>query len=231
MAGRRSRHPEITPELLLRAYSIGLFPMADSADDPELFWVEPDMRGVIPLDDFHVSRSLAKTIRKNPFEIRFDTAFDAVLAACAEAAPDRPSTWINAKIKSLYGTLHRMGHAHSIEVLDGEGCLVGGLYGVAVGRMFYGESMFSGASGGSKVALAALARVLHGWGWPLLDAQLENPHLLRLGAQSWPRERFLAEVRGLVALPGLAGSWKDAFGRVPARALASRHPAQGGTTP
>ncbi|HWT59972.1 MAG TPA: leucyl/phenylalanyl-tRNA--protein transferase, partial [Rhizobium sp.] len=92
MAGRRSRHPEITPELLLRAYSIGLFPMADSADDPELFWVEPDMRGVIPLDKFHVSRSLAKTIRQKPFDIRFDTAFDAVVAACAEAAPDRPST-------------------------------------------------------------------------------------------------------------------------------------------
>ena len=120
MAGRRSRHPEITPELLLRAYSIGLFPMADSADDPELFWVEPDMRGVIPLDGFHVSRSLARTIRRKPFDIRFDTAFDAVVAACAEAAPDRPSTWINAKIKSLYGTLHRMGHAHSVEAWEGD---------------------------------------------------------------------------------------------------------------
>jgi leucyl/phenylalanyl-tRNA--protein transferase len=142
MAGRRSRHPEITPELLLRAYSIGLFPMADSADDPELFWVEPDMRGVIPLDGFHVSRSLARTIRRKPFDIRFDTAFDAVVAACAEAAPDRPSTWINAKIKSLYGTLHRMGHAHSVEAWEG-GTLVGGLYGVSLGAAFFGESMFS----------------------------------------------------------------------------------------
>ena len=189
MAGRRSRHPEITPELLLRAYSIGLFPMADSADDPELFWVEPDMRGVIPLDEFHVSRSLAKTIRKNPFDIRLDTAFDAVVVACAEAAPDRPSTWINAKIKSLYGTLHRMGHAHSVEAWEGDQ-LVGGLYGVSLGAAFFGESMFSRRTDASKVALVHLVARLLADDYRLLDAQFITDHLSTFGAIEIPRAEY-----------------------------------------
>ncbi|MDM7982763.1 MAG: leucyl/phenylalanyl-tRNA--protein transferase, partial [Rhizobium sp.] len=126
MAGRRSRDRSITPELLLRAYSIGMFPMSESADDPELFWVEPDIRGIIPLDDFHVSKSLQKAIRKAPFDIRFDTAFDQVVAKCAEAADDRPSTWINQTIRDLYSALHRLGHAHSVEAWEGDE-LVGGL--------------------------------------------------------------------------------------------------------
>ena len=189
MAGRRRRHPDITPELLLRAYSIGLFPMADSADDPELFWVEPDMRGVIPLDDFHVSRSLAKAIRQNPFDIRFDTAFDAVVAACAEAAPDRPSTWINAKIKSLYGTLHRMGHAHSVEAWDGE-TLVGGLYGVSLGAAFFGESMFSRRTDASKICLVHLVERLKAQGFRLLDTQFTTEHLKTFGAIDVPKIEY-----------------------------------------
>ena len=202
MAGRRSRHPEITPELLLRAYSIGLFPMADSADDPELFWVEPDMRGVIPLDDFHVSRSLAKTIRKSPFDIRFDSAFDAVLAACAEAAPDRPSTWINAKIKSLYGTLHRMGHAHSVEAWEGDQ-LVGGLYGVSLGAAFFGESMFSRRTDASKICLVHLVEHLKDRGFRLLDTQFTTEHLKTFGAIDVPKIEYEDMLTNALASPHL----------------------------
>ncbi|MXN46750.1 leucyl/phenylalanyl-tRNA--protein transferase [Shinella kummerowiae] len=202
MAGRRSRHPEITPELLLRAYSIGLFPMADSADDPELFWVEPDMRGVIPLDDFHVSRSLAKTIRKSPFDIRFDSAFDAVLAACAEAAPDRPSTWINAKIKSLYGTLHRMGHAHSVEAWEGDQ-LVGGLYGVSLGAAFFGESMFSRRTDASKICLVHLVERLKDRGFRLLDTQFTTEHLKTFGAIDVPKIEYEDMLTNALASPHL----------------------------
>lgn len=202
MAGRRSRHPEITPELLLRAYSIGLFPMADSADDPELFWVEPDMRGVIPLDKFHVSRSLAKTIRQKPFDIRFDTAFDAVVAACAEAAPDRPSTWINAKIKSLYGTLHRMGHAHSVEAWDGEE-LVGGLYGVSLGAAFFGESMFSRRTDASKICLVYLVDRLKAHGFRLLDTQFTTEHLKTFGAIDVPKIQYEDMLASALASPHL----------------------------
>ncbi|AOF91313.1 leucyl/phenylalanyl-tRNA--protein transferase [Sinorhizobium sp. RAC02] len=203
MAGRRSRHPEITPELLLRAYSIGLFPMADSADDPELFWVEPDMRGVIPLDDFHVSRSLVKTIRKSPFDIRFDSAFDAVLAACAEAAPDRPSTWINAKIKSLYGTLHRMGHAHSVEAWEGDQ-LVGGLYGVSLGAAFFGESMFSRRTDASKICLVHLVERLKDRGFRLLDTQFTTEHLKTFGAIDVPKIEYEDMLANALASPHLS---------------------------
>ena len=202
MAGRRARHPDITPELLLRAYSIGLFPMADSADDPELFWVEPDMRGVIPLDDFHVSRSLAKTVRKKPFDIRFDTAFDAVLAACAEAAPDRPSTWINAKIKSLYGTLHRMGHAHSVEAWEGDQ-LVGGLYGVSLGAAFFGESMFSRRTDASKICLVHLVQRLKERGFRLLDTQFTTEHLKSFGAIDVPKIEYEDMLANALASPHL----------------------------
>ncbi|QRM55057.1 leucyl/phenylalanyl-tRNA--protein transferase [Sinorhizobium sp. BG8] len=189
MAGRRSRQPDITPELLLRAYSIGLFPMADSADDPELFWVEPDMRGIIPLDKFHVSRSLAKTIRKKPFDIRVDTAFDAVIAACAEAAPDRPSTWINRKIKALYSTLHHMGHAHSVEAWEGDH-LVGGLYGVSLGAAFFGESMFSRRTDASKICLVYLVERMKAKGFRLLDTQFTTEHLKSFGAIDVPKHKY-----------------------------------------
>ena len=202
MAGRRSRKTEITPDLLLRAYSIGLFPMADSADDPELFWVEPDMRGVIPLDDFHVSRSLAKTIRRKPFDIRFDTAFDAVIAACAEPAPDRPSTWINGRIRSLYSTLHRMGHAHSVEAWEGD-ALVGGLYGVSLGAAFFGESMFSRRTDASKICLVHLVERLREKGFLLLDTQFTTEHLKTFGAIDVPKLDYEAMLSKAVASPNL----------------------------
>ncbi|WP_440983412.1 leucyl/phenylalanyl-tRNA--protein transferase [Shinella sumterensis] len=202
MARRRGGNPEITPDLLLRAYSIGLFPMADSADDPELFWVEPDMRGVIPLDGFHVSRSLAKAIRQKPFDIRFDTAFDAVVAACAQAAPDRPSTWINAKIKSLYGTLHRMGHAHSVEAWEGDQ-LVGGLYGVSLGAAFFGESMFSRRTNASKICLVYLVERLRANGFRLLDTQFTTDHLKTFGAIDVPKIDYEDMLANALASPHL----------------------------
>lgn len=185
----RGSHPPITPELLLRAYAAGLFPMADSADDPDLFWIEPELRGVLPLDRFHVPRRLARTIRQAPFDIRFDTDFDRVLAACAEHAENRPSTWINSTIAELYGSLHRLGHAHSVEAwLDGE--LVGGLYGVSLRRAFFGESMFSRATDASKICLVHLVERLRARGFVLLDTQFTTEHLKRFGAVDIPRETY-----------------------------------------
>lgn len=189
MAGRRSRDRSITPELLLRAYSIGMFPMSESADDPELFWVEPDIRGIIPLDDFHVSKSLQKAIRKAPFEIRYDTAFDEVVAKCAEAAEDRPSTWINQQIKDLYGALHRLGHAHSVEAWEGDE-LVGGLYGVTLGSAYFGESMFSRRTNASKICLVHLVERLKERGFTLLDTQFTTEHLKTFGAVDIPKEAY-----------------------------------------
>jgi leucyl/phenylalanyl-tRNA--protein transferase len=189
MAGRRSRDQRITPELLLRAYSIGMFPMSESADDPELFWVEPDIRGIIPLDGFHVSKSLQKAIRKAPFDIRFDTAFDQVVAKCAEAAEDRPSTWINQQIKDLYGALHRLGHAHSVEAFEGDE-LVGGLYGVTLGSAYFGESMFSRRTNASKICLVYLVERLRERGFTLLDTQFTTEHLKTFGAVDIPKEAY-----------------------------------------
>ena len=189
MAGRRSRDQGITPELLLRAYSIGLFPMSDSADDPELFWVEPDIRGILPLDDFHISKSLAKAIRQKPFDLRFDTMFDAVVAKCAEAADDRPSTWINQQIRDLYGALHRLGHAHSVEAWEGDE-LVGGLYGVSLGSAFFGESMFSRRTNASKICLVYLVERLRERGFTLLDTQFTTEHLKTFGAVDIPKAAY-----------------------------------------
>lgn len=189
MAGRRSRDRSITPELLLRAYSIGMFPMSESADDPELFWVEPDLRGIIPLDGFHVSKSLQKAIRKAPFDIRFDTAFDQVVEKCAEAAEDRPSTWINQQIKDLYGALHRLGHAHSVEAWEGDE-LVGGLYGVTLGSAYFGESMFSRRTNASKICLVYLVERLKSQGFTLLDTQFTTEHLKTFGAVDIPKADY-----------------------------------------
>ncbi|WCK03154.1 leucyl/phenylalanyl-tRNA--protein transferase [Agrobacterium tumefaciens] len=186
MAGRRSRNNGITVDILLCAYSAGLFPMADSADDPELFWVEPEIRGIIPLDDFHVSKSLAKAMRKKPFEIRFNTAFEAVMAGCAAEAPDRPSTWINATIRRLYTELHQIGHAHSVEAWEGDE-LVGGLYGVSLGAAFFGESMFSRRTNASKICLVHLVERLRASGFVLLDTQFTTEHLKTFGAIDVPK--------------------------------------------
>ena len=203
MAGRRGRYyPAITPDILLRAYSIGLFPMAESADDPEIFWVEPEMRGVIPLDGFHVSKSLAKTIRKSSFEIRFDTAFEDVMGMCAQSAPDRPSTWINATIRKLYSELHQMGHAHSVEAWEGD-TLVGGLYGVSLGAAFFGESMFSRRTDASKICLVHLVERLRGNGFQLLDTQFTTDHLKTFGAVDIPKDDYLILLRAAVDSPHL----------------------------
>ncbi len=202
MAGSRRKSPGITPEILLRAYSIGLFPMAESADDPEIFWVEPELRGVLPLDNFHVSKSLAKTIRRQPFDIRFDHDFDAVIAACAEATSDRPSTWINHTIRSLYSTLHRMGHAHSVEAWrDDE--LVGGLYGVSLGSAFFGESMFSRRTDASKICLVHLVARLRDKDFTLLDTQFTTEHLKTFGAIDVPKDDYAAMLAAATDLPHL----------------------------
>jgi leucyl/phenylalanyl-tRNA--protein transferase len=203
MAGRRGRYyPAITPEILLRAYSIGLFPMAESADDPEIFWVEPEMRGILPLDQFHVSKSLAKTIRAKPFDIRFDTDFAAVIELCAEPAKDRPSTWINSTIRKLYCELHRMGHAHSVEAWEGEE-LVGGLYGVSLGSAFFGESMFSRRTNASKICLVHLVERLRAKGFTLLDTQFTTEHLKTFGAIDVPKDDYLGLLKQAVDKPHL----------------------------
>ncbi|MCZ7448512.1 leucyl/phenylalanyl-tRNA--protein transferase [Agrobacterium rhizogenes] len=200
MAGRRSRNNDITVDILLRAYSAGLFPMADSADDPELFWVEPEIRGIIPLNDFHVSKSLAKAIRKKPFDIRFNTAFEAVMAGCAAEAPDRPSTWINATIRRLYTELHQIGHAHSVEAWEGEE-LVGGLYGVSLGAAFFGESMFSRRTNASKICLVHLVERLRQQGFTLLDTQFTTEHLKTFGAIDIPKSEYATILEAAVDRP------------------------------
>ncbi|MCF1434168.1 leucyl/phenylalanyl-tRNA--protein transferase [Agrobacterium vitis] len=189
MGRRSSKDKSITPDILLRAYSIGLFPMAESSDDPELFWVEPDLRGIIPLDSFHYSKSLAKIIRQKPFDIRFDTAFAAVLDKCAEPAPDRPSTWINQTIRDLYTALFQMGHAHSVEAFEGDE-LVGGLYGVSLGAAFFGESMFSRRSNASKICLVHLVERLRAQGFVLLDTQFTTEHLKTFGAIDVAKDEY-----------------------------------------
>ena len=201
---------------LLNAYRHGIFPWS-SAGQPLLWW-SPDPRMVFRTDGVHLARRFRRTLRDLPWTVRADTCFDAVVGACAAPRAGQRGTWITPAMRTAYGELHRLGHAHSIEAFDGS-TLVGGLYGVAVGRMFFAESMFSAASGGSKVALLALARFLAGQGWPWFDAQLANPHLRSLGGETMPRDRFLAEVAGLVALPGLPGPWTEAFGAPAAASL------------
>lgn len=180
---------KITPQLLIKAYSCGLFPMAESADDPEVFWVEPEIRGVIPLDQFHTPKSLAKTCRQDRFDIRFDTAFGAVIDGCAEPGPGRKKTWINKTIRDLYLELHRLGHAHSIEAWRND-MLVGGLYGVSLRGAFFGESMFSRERDASKVCLVHLVKRLRQNGFVLLDTQFTTDHLKRFGALDIPKETY-----------------------------------------
>jgi leucyl/phenylalanyl-tRNA--protein transferase len=172
---------ELTPDLLLRAYATGLFPMAESAEDPELFWVDPERRGILPLETLHIPRRLKKTLRQRRFEVTADRDFLGVLRGCAQRTPNRKSTWINAEIIRLYAALHAMGAAHSIECWHEEH-LVGGLYGVALGGAFFGESMFSRATDASKVALVHLVARLRCGGFTLLDTQFVTAHLARFGA-------------------------------------------------
>jgi leucyl/phenylalanyl-tRNA---protein transferase len=202
MVGPRRRSPGITPDILLRAYSIGLFPMAESADDPEIFWVEPELRGVLPLDAFHISRSLAKTVKRTLFDIRFDYDFDATIAACAEHTTGRPSTWINQTIRTLYGALHRIGHAHSVEAWDGSE-LVGGLYGVSLGAAFFGESMFSRRTDASKICLVHLVDRLREKGFTLLDTQFTTEHLKTFGAIDIPKDEYAKLLAKAMESPNL----------------------------
>lgn len=203
---------------LLNAYRHGIFPWFSSGQ-PILWW-SPDPRAVFHTERFRLPARFLRTLRQHRWTVTADTAFDAVIAACATVPRrDQDGTWIVPAMVEAYRALHAAGHAHSIEVWR-EDHLVGGLYGVAVGRMFYGESMFSAESGGSKAALGALMLRLREWGWPLLDAQVENAHLTRLGAERMPRSAFSNAVAELVRQPGLPGIWTDAFGRVDAAELA-----------
>jgi len=191
----------LTPELLLRAYAAGIFPMAESSDDPELFWVDPIRRGILPLDGFHLPRRLRRTLRSGRFEITSDRDFVAVIRGCAEPNSERPQTWINDEIVRVYSDLHAQGHAHSVEARI-NGALVGGLYGVSLGGAFFGESMFSRVTDASKVALAHLVALLKRGGFLLLDTQFVTDHLRRFGAIEISRARYrrqLAEALGASA--------------------------------
>ncbi len=180
---------KLTPEIVLRAYAAGIFPMAESCDDPDIFWVDPDMRGILPLDGLHISKSLKKKIRQNKFEIRCNTSFDTVVRKCAEFSEDRHETWINSEIIRLYSKLFYKGHVHTVECWR-DGKLVGGLYGVALKGAFFGESMFSREPDASKVALVHLVARLKYAGYVLLDTQFVTDHLISLGAIEVPRTEY-----------------------------------------
>jgi leucyl/phenylalanyl-tRNA--protein transferase len=184
----------ITPETLLMAYASGVFPMAEAKDDPDIFWVDPERRGVLPLDGFRMSRSLAKTIRAGRYAVTLNTAFDDVLAGCA----DRDETWINAPIADLYRELHEAEYAHSLEVWQ-DGALAGGVYGVTLGAAFFGESMFSRRRDASKVALAYTVTLLAARGFALFDTQFLTDHLASLGAVEIPRAQYRAQLRRALA--------------------------------
>ncbi len=206
-------------ELLLRAYSAGLFPMADTREAEDIYWVEPRQRGVLPPERFHLPRSLAKVLKKNRFRHSRDLAFTAVIRHCAAAGPGREQSWINATILDAYVRLHQQGHAHSIETWDADGRLVGGLYGVRLGGAFFGESMFSLATDASKAALAHLVARLRVGGFRLLDTQFLTAHLARFGAVELRRSQYLAQ---LAAALEYGGDW-HAFDRI----LGLRYPLGG----
>lgn len=214
---------DLHPQRLLNAYRHGIFPWFN--DDQPILWWSPDPRTVFDTGGVHLTRRFRRSLRGSGWVVRADTGFARVLDACAtQPRPGQDGTWITDDMRAAYLGLHRLGHAHSIEVYDSaspeEATLVGGLYGVAVGRMFFGESMVSMASGGSKAALAALAYRLRQWGWPLIDAQVENPHLLRMGAVSMPRAEFLARIADLTGPTGRIGPWTTDFGALDATELA-----------
>lgn len=194
---------EITPQVLLKAYACGIFPMAESAEDNALYWIEPERRGILPLDGLHVPNRLARTIRKGGFEVRFDHDFEAVIEGCAAPRSGRRSTWINGRIRGLYRDLFALGHCHTVEVYEGD-TLIGGLYGVHLGRAFFGESMFSRARDASKIALVYLVARLRFGGFVLLDTQFVTGHLARFGAIEVGRAEFQRLLEG--ALAGGAGA-------------------------
>jgi leucyl/phenylalanyl-tRNA--protein transferase len=189
MASRESALIDITPEVLLKAYSCGIFPMAESADDPALYWIEPERRGIIPLDRFHVPARLARTVRSTHYTVIADRDFDAVIQGCAEPGPGRARTWINVRIRNLYRKLYERGDCHTVEVYDGDE-LVGGLYGVSLGRAFFGESMFHLRRDASKIALVHLVARLKAGHYRLLDTQFVTDHLRTFGAVEVPRPAY-----------------------------------------
>lgn len=186
----RPQH-DLDPDLVLRAYAMGVFPMADHRAASSVYWVEPKLRGILPLDGFHLSHSLKKTILSNRFRVTADAAFEQVIQLCAESAVDRPDTWINGPIERVFAELHQRGFAHSIECWDGDR-LAGGLYGLALGRAFFGESMVTRVRDASKVAFAHLVARLKAGGFTLLDCQFQTEHLASLGAVEVPRDDYIA---------------------------------------
>ncbi len=196
------------PDELLNCYANGVFPMGEARDDPRVFLVEPDQRGVIPLDGFRIPTRLKRTVRSDMFEVRVDTAFAAVLDACAAPAPGREDSWINGPIRRLYAELHARGHAHSVECWQGER-LVGGLYGVTLGGAFFGESMFSRERDASKVALVHLVARLKRGGWRLLDAQFLTAHLSQFGAVETPQATYLRLLKAARSVRPDAGSLRQ----------------------
>ena len=196
------RTVEITPELLLRAYRVGLFPMAETRRGSRLYWLDPEFRGILPLDRFHAPRRLLRTVLRGPYEVSVDQDFPAVIAACAAAMPGREDTWINRDIERLFGDLHRTGQAHSVECRE-SGILVGGLYGVSLGGAFFGESMFSTARDASKVALVHLVARLRVGGYRLLDTQFVTSHLQQFGTEEIPRDRYKALLAAAIDAQGV----------------------------
>ncbi|WP_137045051.1 leucyl/phenylalanyl-tRNA--protein transferase [Pseudolabrys sp. FHR47] len=189
MASRDNPPFEITPDVLLKAYACGIFPMAETADDPALYWIEPEQRGIIPLSGFHVPARLARTVRSTALTVHVDRDFDAVIDGCAAPAPDRDRTWINGRIRKLYRGLFDRGHCHTVEVYDDDH-LVGGLYGVSLGRAYFGESMFHTVRDASKIALVHLIARLKAGGFTLCDTQYVTDHLRTFGAVEVPKKRY-----------------------------------------
>ncbi len=200
---------DITPEMLLQAYAVGVFPMAEDRDDQELFWLDPKMRGIIPFESFHIPRRLKKTIRQQKYNVTFNVDFSAVMAGCAEETESRPQTWINDQILSLYTSLHIKGRAHSVEVWD-EDRLVGGLYGIALGGAFFGESMFSRARDTSKIGLVHMMARLNFAGFTLMDTQFLNDHLMQFGAIEIPRDEYKRKLEDALCIDGyFADNYKE----------------------
>lgn len=212
---------DLLPARFLNAYRSGIFPWF-SEGEPILWW-SPSRRAVFRTDGVHLPGRLRRRLRNSGWTVRADSAFADVVAGCAAPRGGQSGgTWITADMQAAYLALHRLGHAHSIEVFDRSERLVGGLFGLSFGHIFCGDSMYSAESGASTLALAMLARRLHAWGWPLLDAQVPNPHTLRLGVETWPRAEYLAALDSLRELPAVPGNWQERFGQWPASALAPR---------
>ena len=225
---RISPRPAITPDIVLRAYSIGLFPMGENEDDDRLYWVEPEERGVFPLDGLKISHSLAKVVRSDRYEVAVDRDFDAVVEGCAHAGSARETTWINGPIRRLYRELFDAGFVHTVECRL-EGALVGGLYGVSLGAAFFGESMFHTQRDASKVALVHLAARLRAGGYKLLDTQFVTPHLASLGAIAVPRTAYRAMLQTAVEAHGDFSAW-PVDRQMPGREILASFAAQRDTT-